>query len=365
MSETVYDQLAKHLSALGMGYPPKEELLDILKESFTPREAEVALAIPTHVIPFQLARFSEIAAQLDVPADEVRETLENLAGRGLIFSGRMGDGARGFALQQFGYGFPQTYFWKGAETPFSKRMAELVVRYAKRDQLRVAYGATQTKPLRYVPVSRAFQPEEHAVFPFEMMEELIERVQVIALAHCPCRVSAQLIGKRKCNHELEVCIKYDDLAEYLIERKLGREISKKEAIEVVRRSEEAGLVHLVDNAREGIKHTCNCCGCCCWSVGSIRRRTIPRDVLMATYFLRETDEEKCTGCGSCADICPVGCVTMEGNLPVVDWDWCIGCGVCAVPCPTGAIKLVRRPGVVPPKDFKELHNQILKERMAS
>jgi Pyruvate/2-oxoacid:ferredoxin oxidoreductase delta subunit len=151
----------------------------------------------------------------------------------------------------------------------------------------------------------------------------------------------------------------------LIERGLGREISKKEAVEVVRRSEEAGLVHLVDNAREGIKHTCNCCGCCCWSVGSIRRRTIPRDVLMATYFLRETDEEKCTGCGSCADICPVGCVIMEGDLPVVDRDWCIGCGVCAVPCPTSAVKLVRRPGVVPPKDFKELHNQILKERMAS
>jgi NAD-dependent dihydropyrimidine dehydrogenase PreA subunit len=168
--------------------------------------------------------------------------------------------------------------------------------------------------------------------------------------------------KRKCGHALENCIKYDDLAEYLIEGGIGREITRQEALEVIRRAEEAGLVHLVDNAREGIKHTCNCCGCCCWSVGTIRRKKIPRDVLMATYFLRETDQERCTGCGQCVEICPVQVVRMEGDFPVVDRDWCIGCGVCAIPCPVSAVKLVRKTGVLPPKDFRELHNQILRER---
>jgi hypothetical protein len=47
MDEEIYKKLAKHLSSLGMGYPEKEELMEILKENFTPREVEVALAIPT------------------------------------------------------------------------------------------------------------------------------------------------------------------------------------------------------------------------------------------------------------------------------------------------------------------------------
>jgi Na+-translocating ferredoxin:NAD+ oxidoreductase RNF subunit RnfB len=97
-------------------------------------------------------------------------------------------------------------------------------------------------------------------------------------------------------------------------------------------------------------------------VGTIRRRKIPRDVLMATYFLRETDPDKCTGCGQCVDICPVNAIEMIEDLPIVDREWCIGCGVCAVPCPSSAIKLVRKSDAIPPKNFKELHTQILKER---
>jgi Fe-S-cluster-containing hydrogenase component 2 len=241
-------------------------------------------------------------------------------------------------------------------------MAELVAKYSGKEQLKEAYGNTKTKAFRYLPAMASFEPESHAVFPFEMMEEVIKKVNVIALVHCPCRATAHLIGKKRCDHSLENCIKYDELAEYLIEKGIGKEITKQEALEVIRKSEEAGLVHMVDNAREGIKHTCNCCGCCCWSVGTIRRKKIPRDVLMATYFLRETDQEKCTGCGHCVDICPVQVIKMEGDFPIVDKGWCIGCGVCAVPCPVGAVKLVRKTDAIPPKDFKELHREILRER---
>jgi len=364
MGEDIYKRLAKHLSALGMGYPEKEELLEILRENFTPHEAEVALAIPTRVIPFAPIPVEEIASHVKIPKKELESILSNLAHRGLLFSKKMKRGKMGYALQQFGYGFPQTFFWKGVDTPNGKKLAELIFKYSRTEQLDEVYGKTETKAFRYIPASPSLKPEQHAVFPFEMMEKVIQKVKVIALVHCPCRATAHLTGKKRCDHPLENCIKYDELAEYLIEKGIGREITKAEALEVIRKSEEAGLVHLVDNAREGIKHTCNCCGCCCWSVGTIRRKEIPRDVLMATYFLRETDRERCTGCGQCVDICPVNVIKMEGDFPVVDLQWCIGCGVCAIPCPSSAIRLIRKSDAIPPKDFKELHQQILKERRA-
>ncbi|RLB27367.1 MAG: hypothetical protein DRG87_11655, partial [Deltaproteobacteria bacterium] len=36
---------------------------------------------------------------------------------------------------------------------------------------------------------------------------------------------------------------------------------------------------------------------------------------MATYFIRQTDEDACTGCGECASVCPVDAIRMEDGLP--------------------------------------------------
>jgi len=187
MGNEIYKELAKHLAALGMGYPEKEELLEILRENFTPQEAEVALAIPTNVIPFESVPAAEISLHVKLPEKELEAILSNLAQRGLLFSKKMKDGRMGYALQQFGYGFPQTFFWKGVDTPNAKKMAELIVKYSGRDQLKEAYGGTSTKALRFVPATLSLDPESHAVFPFEMMEELIQKVRVIGLVHCPCR----------------------------------------------------------------------------------------------------------------------------------------------------------------------------------
>jgi NAD-dependent dihydropyrimidine dehydrogenase PreA subunit len=170
---------------------------------------------------------------------------------------------------------------------------------------------------------------------------------------------------RGCDHPLEVCLKFDDMAEYLIERELAREITREKALEVIRKSEDAGLVHFVDNAIKDIKHNCNCCGCACWNVGSIKRRKIPRDVLMATYFIRETDKDKCVGCGNCVEICPVDAIVLEGDYATVDEDWCIGCGLCVRQCSNGAARLrlrTDRKDHLPLPNFVKLHEKILKEK---
>lgn len=56
-------------------------------------------------------------------------------------------------------------------------------------------------------------------------------------------------------------------------------------------------------------------------------------------YKAETDIEKCSGCGICADnLCPAS--YMEDSMGKVDPDKCNGCGMCVLVCPTEARKLV-------------------------
>ena len=50
------------------------------------------------------------------------------------------------------------------------------------------------------------------------------------------------------------------------------------------------------------------------------------------------DPEKCTGCGSCEEVCPVEAVKVVDDVSVVDEKVCIGCGECSTVCPENAIQ---------------------------
>ena len=50
------------------------------------------------------------------------------------------------------------------------------------------------------------------------------------------------------------------------------------------------------------------------------------------------DEEKCTGCGACTEVCPVDAITVD-DVATVDEDECIDCGTCVEECPVEAIEL--------------------------
>jgi ferredoxin len=136
-----------------------------------------------------------------------------------------------------------------------------------------------------------------------------------------------------------------------INPKLGRLVSKEEALAHVQRCREAGLVHLIGRnkldvvwlgAHPGHKllTICNCCPCCClWRVlphvtdgfgGKVHR--------MPGVTVRVT--ERCVGCGACTqDVCFVDAIHLE-NGRAVHSDACRGCGRCVQACPEGAIEVV-------------------------
>ncbi|MBC8263629.1 MAG: 4Fe-4S binding protein [Anaerolineales bacterium] len=55
------------------------------------------------------------------------------------------------------------------------------------------------------------------------------------------------------------------------------------------------------------------------------------------------DIEKCTGCGTCAEACPVAAISLVGGTAKVDQEKCTDCEACVEVCPNGAMLAVREP----------------------
>ncbi|HYA88426.1 MAG TPA: 4Fe-4S binding protein [Nitrospirota bacterium] len=50
-------------------------------------------------------------------------------------------------------------------------------------------------------------------------------------------------------------------------------------------------------------------------------------------------ENRCSGCGSCRDVCPSAAIKMQDGHAVITIE-CIGCGACPRVCSEGAITQV-------------------------
>ena len=50
----------------------------------------------------------------------------------------------------------------------------------------------------------------------------------------------------------------------------------------------------------------------------------------------------CIKCGACVKNCPMQCIDLSTNIPVVDLDKCTSCGTCVEKCPTKVFKIIER-----------------------
>ena len=74
-TQDIHEKLMFHLSSMGMMYPPREGLLNILKANFSKAEAEVALLIPSHKIPLQGTSLAEISKTSEIAMEDLQKIL--------------------------------------------------------------------------------------------------------------------------------------------------------------------------------------------------------------------------------------------------------------------------------------------------
>jgi NAD-dependent dihydropyrimidine dehydrogenase PreA subunit len=53
----------------------------------------------------------------------------------------------------------------------------------------------------------------------------------------------------------------------------------------------------------------------------------------------KVDLEKCTGCESCAEVCPVEAIKIENDKVKIDEDECVDCGTCIEECQAEALSM--------------------------
>ncbi|MGE5576978.1 MAG: ATP-binding protein [Syntrophothermus sp.] len=180
------------------------------------------------------------------------------------------------------------------------------------------------------------------VTPASQAAALLRRQGRLALIPCSCRLTFQ-----RCDQPLETCINMGDSAEELLARGVGREITQKEAVEILGIANSRGLVHMAIYAPGMDAYAlCSCCECCCHDLQAFKQHGRTNWIAKADV-IAEDDPGACTNCGRCVKRCVFGArelLSQDRRLIRYDPSLCYGCGLCVTTCPARAIKMAPRHG---------------------
>lgn len=168
-------------------------------------------------------------------------------------------------------------------------------------------------PMRVLPIERAIDGETRRAT-YEELSVHLNEATVFSVSDCSCRTSREAMGEG-CGHLKEdMCIQLDHAAEYYIKTGRGREITREEAFEIIKRAEDNGLMHSVPNLdTPGHTHAiCNCCGCGCYAM-RLANEFVNNDIVRSNYK-SVVDESKCVACGECVDVCPTNALRLGQKL---------------------------------------------------
>ena len=171
--------------------------------------------------------------------------------------------------------------------------------------------------MRVMPVMSAIENNSKTAS-YDEVRTLIEKASAISVGPCSCRRSRRLIGEG-CGHlEEDMCMYLNDNA--LNYSRLGthRLITKEEAYEILKRAEDNGLVHEI-NQTPGFEDTtaiCNCCGCSCYALRIANYFRSAKSI--QSNFLAKVDKNKCVACGQCVENCQTNALKLGQKCSTID-----------------------------------------------
>jgi len=351
MTTNVYVRLREQLDEYSLGYPTTESGVEfkILEKLFTEEEGEMFLQLNLR------AELPEVIAQrIGREPDEVSSLLHQMAQKGLVFRLGKGDEVK-YSAAPFVAGIYE--FQLGT---MDREFAELMEAYAEEAfHEATAEGATFMRP---IPIQRAVDTAR-LVSTYDDSRELVKKQNLIAVADCICRVQKGLIDQA-CDKPLEVCFLFGSWGQYFMDRNMARQVSVEEALGILDKAEEAGLVTQPANAQKP-SAICNCCGDCCAVLQALNRHPRPAEQVVSNYFAA-VDPELCTACETCLDRCQMAAITInDDDVAEINLDRCIGCGLCVTTCPEEALCLELKPEDqrrMPPEKASQALIEIAKKR---
>lgn len=171
--------------------------------------------------------------------------------------------------------------------------------------------------MHVVPVEKAIETESQSL-PVEHMSHWVDAHDTFALVDCACRVTQREFGDLIDDDPAGWCIFLGDMAQYAVETNRGRYATREEVMDVLKRSEELGFVHQVQN-HEGPEKTVGICNCnvnTCYALRNSQLYNAPN--LSRSAYVADVETEKCVACGKCVEKCPVGAVKLGQKLCTKD-----------------------------------------------
>ncbi|NPU84484.1 MAG: 4Fe-4S binding protein [Syntrophaceae bacterium] len=330
MTNDVYDQLAKVLDTLPNGFPRTDSGVEIklLKRIFTPAQAELFGRLR---LTFETVE--EIAARTGMPVEGLKGALMDMARRGQLFTIKPG-GVRYFRMLPWVFGIYEFQL-----DSMDREFAELNEAYWP--HLAKQFFSETPQLMQTLAVEETV-PSHQEALPYEKVSAIIEKGHSFMVNECICKKEQGLLGK-PCDRPVHVCLGIALEPGVFDKTPSARILTKEEAYELLKMTEDAGLVHLTGNVQTGHYYICNCCKCCCGVLRAVNEFGVPASRAVNSHHYAEIDGDLCSGCGICADSrCQVGAVVEEGDAYRVVRERCIGCGLCVTACPMEAVRLVHR-----------------------